>query len=343
MKGKSGLIIIYFFIFNIFIFSWKINNLIANEVITWKLQTAYPLSSSVTNHATHWAKSIEKISNGRIKIELHPDGTFCSASDMITFLNRGTFDAAITYGGYYVGKLPEANLEACIPMAFRNHFEVWDFMYPRGFQEIIQESYSKLGVRYWGAPSDCYYGIATTFPINTIDDLKGKKIRATGLIGKFLEKLGASVTVIPGSELYMALKLGTIDGAVYGGGTILKENMHEVIKYWVNYPTLGHTNAALLVSNKSIDKLPDDLKAIVENATQYILLDSALQYLKESEDMVIKLESLGPKMVLLPESDVQKMTEIAMIIWDEMAKENQASEKGIKILKEQLKYYGRIK
>jgi len=242
-----------------------------------------------------------------------------------------------------VGILPEANLEACMPMAFRSIYEVWDFMYMRGFQEIIQESYAKKGVRYWGAPSDCYYGIGTNFPIESIADIAGKKIRATGLIGRFLEKLGASVTVIPGSELYMALKLGTIDGAVYGGGTIIPEKMYEVMKYWVQYPTLGHTNAALFVSLKSLNKLPSDLRAVVENSTRYIMLDTALQYFKQSEDMRLKLEELGTKMIYLPEKDVEKMTLIAQTLWDDIAESNNACTRGVEILKKQLKEYGRLK
>jgi len=313
------------------------------KVIKWKVQTAYPLTSSVTKHAIEWAKAIQKITNGRLLPEIHPSGSFCSPAEDLTFLQRGSFDAAITYGGYFVGTLPEANLEACMPMAFRSIFEVWDFMYMRGFQDIIQASYAKKGVRYWGAPSDCYYGIGTNFPINSINDIAGKKIRATGYIGKFLEKLGASVTVIPGAELYMALKLGTIDGAVYGGGTIIPEKMYEVMKYWVQYPTLGHTNAALLVSLKSLDKLPPDLRAAVENSTRYIMLDTALQYFRESEDMRLKLETLGTKMVFLPEEDVAKMISVAQGLWDDLAKSNDACEKGVEILKDQLRHYGRLK
>jgi len=313
------------------------------KVIKWKVQTAYPLTSTVTLHAYEWAKAINRITNGRLQAEVYPSGSFCSPAEMITFLAKGTFDAAITYGGYYVGMLPEANIESCMPMAHRSLFEVWDFMYMRGFQDIVQESYAKLGVRYWGTPCDCYYGIGTNFPIKSIDDIKGKRIRATGLIAKLLEKLGASVTVIPGAELYMALKMGTIDGAVYGGGTLIPAKFYEVMKYWVQYPTLGHTNGAFFVSLKSLNKLPPDLKAIVDNSTRYILLDTTLQYFKRSEDMRLTLEGLGTKMVYLPEEDVDKMTAIAQDLWDEIATANEACAKGVAILKEQLRYYGRLK
>jgi len=314
----------------------------AEKVITWKFQTAYPMTSGVTMHAVEWGKAMEKLTNGRLKVEVYPAGTFCSAAQMLTFLKRGTFDAAISYGGLYVGTIPEANLEACMTMAHRSHFEVWDFLYARGFIDVIQDSYAKHGVHYWPAPCESHYGIMTNYPIKSIKDVKGKKFRATGLMGKFLEKLGASVCVIPGSELYMAMKLGTIDGAIYGGGIFMSENLNEVVKCWVEYPYLGQTNGAFLVSQKSLDKLPADLKAIVENSTPYVLLESGNKFYKAALESVSQFEEKGVEVVRFPESEVKQMTAVAQGFWDELSQVNEACAKGVELLKQQMRDYGRL-
>ena len=75
----------------------------------------------------------------------------------------------------------------------------------------------------------------------------GRQIRALGVYGKYVQKLGASAVVVPGAEMYMAMKLGTIDGAIYGATGLQDVKLHEVVKYYT-LPTAAQIALSLLVN-----------------------------------------------------------------------------------------------
>lgn len=323
------------------VFMISSNGIAKEKVIKWKLQASYPVGTAVTMHAVEWAKAIEKLTGGRLKVQVMPPGAMCGVRDIITYLGRGVFQASVTAGPFYTGVIPEGDLELGLPLSHQSYDEIWDVMENRGLGDIIREAYAEHNVEWWYAAGDPYYHFATTFPVTKLEDFKGKKIRAVGIYGKYVQQLGASAVVVPGAEMYMALKLGTIDGAIYGASGLQDIKLHEVVDYYVQ-PTAAHVAICLVINKDALADLPDDIEAIVRESTQYILHDTGMQYIRISKDSFNKSVMDGSvKAAQLPEEELVKMRKLVAPLWDEWAAKSPRMKKGVEIIKQQMRDLGR--
>lgn len=149
---KKGLVLL---VMGIFVFSWAIYaEAQGDKVIKWKMQVTHPIGYNAATSGVDWAKEMEKLTRGKLKIDIYPPGALCGVNDMITFLQRGTFDAAITYGGFYTGIVPESDLEIGLPMSWQSYDEVWDAMYQRGIGDVIREAYAEKNILWFPTGAD---------------------------------------------------------------------------------------------------------------------------------------------------------------------------------------------
>jgi len=327
------------FMFSIPVFAKDNNG--KNKVITWKMQSAYPLHTASALPAVLWAKQMDQLTQGRLKIEIFPPAALCGTNEIIDFIENNVIDCAMTYGGYYTGIIPESNLSTGLPMVHQNIDEWYDAWYNRGLIEIVREAYAERNIRFYSFAVDHWYNYVLSEPIKSIEDLKGKKIRAVGTFGEFTQNLGASAVTIPGAELYMALKLGTADGALYSAAGIKDLKLNEIIKYRV-YPTVCQISADLYINKKSIDKLPSDLRHILLNSTDDIMVRGAMQVQIQDHAIQIWADQNNVKRIYLSDDDIKIATNAAVTVWDNVAKKNERCRMGVEILKQQLRDLNRL-
>lgn len=337
MKKRIGLLVLA----ALMVMVYSSSDVWAQKVIQWKCQAAYPLVSEAGKHSIKWAKAIERLTNGRLKVDVLPPGALCSVPDIYNYLEKGVIDASVTYGGFYTGLIPESDLQIGLPGSYMNWQEMWDGMYNKGLWKVIQDGYDKHDLLQWPVGGEIYYNFMTKFPVTKLEDFRGKKVRALGIWGKYAQALGASVVVVPGAEMYMALQLGTIDGAIYGFTGLQDIKLAEVVKYCV-FPTAATVNIALVVSKKSLKKLPPDLKAIVEETGRYIAGDTGQDQLYNSYVSYIISEKKGQVTpAVLPESELVKVRKLIKPLYDELAAKSPNMAKGIDIIKQHLKELNR--
>lgn len=152
-----------------------------NKPIVWRMQASYPVHTTVMMHGREWAKYIEQLTAGRLKIEILEPGAMCSVADIVPYLSRGVFEVAVSYGGFYTGLIPETDLEIGLPMGHQTWDEYWDAYYNRGLGEVIREAYAEHNIMHYPMAAGCYYHFNTNFPVTKVEDLRGKKIRALGI------------------------------------------------------------------------------------------------------------------------------------------------------------------
>ncbi len=337
---KKEAVIIFVAIAMVF-FSLSVQASAEGKVIKWTMQASYPLSTGVMMHGVEWAKHIEKLTNGRLKIQIFPPGAICDVQDLVTYLEKDVFDCAISYGGYYTGLIPETDFEIGLPMGHQTWDEYWDAYWNRGLGDVIREAYAEHNIRQYPCAADCYYHFNTNYPVTKLEDLKGKKIRALGVYGKYVQALGGSPVVISGSELYMAMKLGVIDGAILGTTALQDIKFHEVVDYYT-FPTAAQTTLSMLINQKSLDKLPEDLRIIVDNGTRFILEDTGNQYITRTKRSLNKSVTMGSvTKCYLPEAELIKAKKLVLPIWDELSAKSPRMKKGVEILKQQMRDLGR--
>jgi TRAP-type C4-dicarboxylate transport system substrate-binding protein len=218
-------------------------------------------------------------------------------------------------------------------------------MYDRGFADILKQEYAKHNVYHM--PYETYpVGLMTNKPIKKIDDIKGMKLRAYGVMAEWLTQMGASTTYIPGGELYTALATGVVDGAHWGdAGPMYIMKFHEVLKnYMLPEPIMGAWNN-LIINMDVWKKLTPEQQRIIETAAE------ALGSSRSTDSTRILAETSLAKMVsdwnvkvnTVPESEVEKMKAAAMEVWDKTAKKDPLNAKVINMMKDFLKELGYIK
>ena len=317
----------------------------AEEIYTLKFQHSYPPSLSFYNKTgAEFIKRVEEWSKGRIKIQVFEAGAVASVPGMLDAVHKGILDISQSWGGFYVGVVPEADVETGLPLAWNEAYEVYDAYYNRGLRDVISQAYeSRFNVKHFPAIISMQYAISTSKPVAHLNDLKGMKIRAIGVYGEFARALGASPTVVPGAELYTAMQLGTIDGLIYDAEAVVAQGLERFLKTSIVKPNLNAGAGHWLVNKKTWDALPADLQKVVEDAVQYGNMASAMSYRASAEVNVGVMRNKGVNLLELPENEVEQAREIAYKLWDKVGSRSAGAAKGVAIIKQQLKDYGRIK
>lgn len=316
----------------------------SGETITWRLQSNYSLDTLEGDMAKNLKESLEKATNGRLKVELYEPGALCQASDIVTYLSQGSFDCAVIFGSTYSGVLPEADLGCGLPFAWESSSEIYDAMENYGLLDVIQEAYNELNIKYYWNAHEPNYNTLCNFEVNSVADYAGKKIRALGVWGDYYAAIGASPVNIPGTEVYQAMQLGTIDGAHYGWSALSDaNNIREVAKYAI-CPSLCYCQMATVVNQDSLNNLPDDLRDLVDETIRLANIGVIGQDHVAGTEKSVRDAVLGGyvELVELDDDVVEELREIAITqVWEQLAAKSERMARGIEIIKQQNRDYGR--
>lgn len=220
----------------------------------------FPAQYGMGRASAAWAKEIEKRSNGRVKITVYHGGTLTSAVGCYEGVAMGTSDIGQSCLAYTRGRFPL--------------MEVIDLPgYP--FNAIVtcrvtDEFYRKFRPKELADTHVLYLhahipGVIYTAkkPVRILEDLKGLRIRSTGLSSKIVKSLGATPVAMPKSDQYDSLLKGVVDGTTGGANELKGWRVAEVAKYSTIYPKVGYVTAMFVVMN--LDKwnsLPPSIQRV---------------------------------------------------------------------------------
>jgi TRAP-type C4-dicarboxylate transport system substrate-binding protein len=317
---------------------------LAQETIKWRMQSVWPSGSE----AYDWlvpkiCEDIEKKTEGRIKITPYPSGALAKVMQTFDNVAAGTIDIGFSTGLYHTRKIPEALVESGLPFSFTGppfsyapHEQNYAFFYEYENGEAIQilrEAYAKRGVHLLAAGPTSSYGFMTKFKAQTLSDFKGKKIRTFGLFSALAKEMGASPVSIPGAEQYMALSRGTIDGTLYPYYVLETYKLKEVVNYAVIPPVLASPVLEFYINAKEWEELPEDLRQVVQET----FLEDLKQYSRRAVELdqkyVEKAKEAGVEVVRLEESSVERLNEMAIPLWDSVAKKSEGCRRLVELLK----------
>jgi len=241
----------------------------ADDTIEWKMVTSWPKNSpGVGMTAQRLVDRINTMSGGRLEIKLYAAGELVSPLQVLDAVSNQTADMGHTASFFWQGKMPAAAYFTAVPFGMTaSEHSAW--VLHGGGQALWDELYSGFGVKPLMA-GNTGTGMGGWFKkeLKSIDDIKGLKYRIPGLGGEILKRLGGTPVSIPPGEIFSSLKSGVVDGAEFlGPWSDLAFGFYKVAPYYY-WPGFHEPNgsAECLIGQKSWDSLPDDLKAIVENA-----------------------------------------------------------------------------
>lgn len=186
--------------------------------LRWKMPVAFATKLPGLGSPAAWvADKLNTASDGSIKVKVYEPKELVPPFEILQSVSDGKVDAGYTWIGYDQGKVPAVPLFAAVPFGLKPPAYAGWYFYGGG-HEMLQKVYANKGFNVHaqlcgiiGPETAGWY----KEPITSLEDYKGMKIRFAGLGGKVLEKLGASVTMLPGGELFQALEKGTIDATEF--------------------------------------------------------------------------------------------------------------------------------
>ena len=239
-----------------------------------KIQLVYPETSSVADNTKYFKKLVSEYTDGEVTIKIHYPGQLVKGKEGLTAMQRGMIQGYVGSMLYFSGTIPEVNGE-WLPYSWRNVSEAMDIYYNYGYLELMRDAVDDHGAYYVAPISVASMGLMTKFPIRSLDDLKGKKIRAVGMESKIVEALGAASLTISGAEQYSALQRGTVDGTDYPWYTLEDYKFHEVVDYISTPPLHKPGIVEIVLSQDAWNSLSSEQQQAVQEAGWKTAIHSA--------------------------------------------------------------------
>jgi TRAP-type transport system periplasmic protein len=268
-----------------------------------------------------WAKKIEEMSKGRVKVVMFTGGALGKDTDHYYLAETGIADIVYALQDYTSGRFPLTSvfeLPFMIPSTEKTSVAMWK-TYEK-FPEF-QKEYSKVKVLALFCHAQGHFNTVKK-PIRTLDDFRGLKFRtANPHVTKALKAFGAVPVSMSVSESYSALERGVVDGTVLPWEGLFVFNQAELLKY--STETDFYTMTMMIVMNKrKYDSLPDDIKKIIDQTTGLVLsreagrvYDSLIPVMKE------RCLNKGMQAIQLSESDTEKLKALTIPLREEWIKE----------------------
>ena len=241
----------------------------AQPTVRWRCSSGFPKAlDTIFGSAEDAARRIAEATGGKFQITVAAAGEIVPMPQAADAVAAGTVECSHTAAFYYVGKDPAWAFGSCIPfgMNFRQMNAWWK---EAGGEKLFNEFLAPQGVRYvLSGNTGAQMGGWFRKEINSLEDVKGLKMRIPGLGGRLWAAMGAVPQQIPGGDIYPSLEKGTIDAAEWVGPyDDEKLGFNKVAKFYY-YPGFWEGGAALgwIVNNKAWDALTPEYKAIFTSA-----------------------------------------------------------------------------
>ncbi len=305
------------------------------------MQNMFSLNHPITVAMNQLAKDVKEKSNGRITVQVLPAGALVKGPSIFESVGMGSIDMGTSCSCYHGGMLPAAATAFALPGDPRGVNEIMDFIYKEDVMDFFRETYATQNV-YYGAPLVMDgYTIVSKNPINTWEDLKKMKVRASGSIAKTLKKMDIPTVFIPFSEIYVALSRGTIDAEISGNhAESYLGKTYEVAKYQTVPYISGAQNCEVIANQDRVNELPEDLKVIFETALKGSAMNMVKAFKAENKEVMGKMTDAGAQFVQLPEDVMQRWIKTAVSMWDEDLSKDKMSADYIALVKKDLKSLG---
>lgn len=314
------------------------------KVIRWKGQNAY-VGGASGGAAPFFAKWVKKATGGRLIIDVAPANSIVRVPELFTATSKGILDFGGQYfGGYHGGMMPETDIETGLTFAWETLAHAWDAYFNRGLLQEIRKVYAEHNIFWIPAFPNQIQQVGSSFPIKSLADLKGKKIRATGIVGEYVKLLGAMPVSIPAPEIYMALKLGTVDAAVFGLVALEDMKLKEVWKYYITSPNCNTLVCSWLINMKSFKALPADIREILDKDAAYAMLaDSMRERILLDYAAANAVKNHGLTLVTLPDKEANWIKkEVMTKVWNKVAAKSPRNARLVEIVRKQMRQLGRL-
>ncbi|WP_422230815.1 TRAP transporter substrate-binding protein [Methylorubrum rhodinum] len=297
----------------------------AQGPVSMRWQSTWPAKDIFHEFALDYAKKVNDMTGGDLKIEVLPAGAVVPAFGLLDAVSKGTLDGGHGVMVYHYGKQtalalwgsgPGFAMDANMLMAWHKY---------GGGKELLEKLYASIGANVVSMP----YGPMPTQPLGWFkkpiakaDDLNGLKFRTVGISIDVLTGLGAAVNALPAGEIVSSMDRGLLDAAEFNNAASdLALGFSDVSK--VCMLQSYHQNAEsfeILFNKTKYDALPERLRAIIANATEAASQDMQWKAIDRYSKAYQELQGKGVKFYKTPDAVLKKQLDV----YDEVVKKKAA-------------------
>jgi|YNPNPStandDraft_1061719.scaffolds.fasta_scaffold01418_9 TRAP-type C4-dicarboxylate transport system substrate-binding protein len=298
----------------------------------------FPAPHKQTVLATEWAKEIEKRTNGRVKINMFPGGTLTPADKCYDGVVQGISDIGMSVLAYTRGRFPLTEV-IDLPLGYKSGLAA---------TKLVNEYYEKFKPKELDDVKIMYLhahgpGILhTKKPVTKLEELKGLKIRSTGLSKKVVEALGGAPVAMAMGETYDALSRGVAEGSMAPIEALQGWKWGEVVKATTENFGSAYSTAFFVAMNKAKwSALPPDIQKVFEEVNREWIEKTGKMWDEIDKSGREFTLGLGNKIIQLSKEEDARWAEAVKPILDEYVNDMKAKglpgEEALKFCQERLK------
>lgn len=304
----------------------------AQAATTWKIQSTWDAGTVGYTLFEEWCKSIESKSGGELKFQCFPAKAVAADNNaLFDAVRNGVLQGMNPFTLYWSGKIPASVFLSSYP-AGPDQPHHWDTMfYSMGMLEKTREIYKKFGLFYVGPIQHDANIIHSKKPVNSLEDLKGMKIRVPGgMVAEVFQQFGVSTVSLPGSDIFPALEKGTIDAADYVGPAVNYELGFSQVTDYIIFGPPGVMSIYqpvdlmdLTVSLRAWNSISPELQQLVEDEVRIYSQKHYLAIQERNIEAMKKFREDGDVVTRLSQEDLATFRKTAIPIWFNWASKNE--------------------
>ncbi len=298
----------------------------AEKKVKWKLAMTWPSTLiPLASPGIQVAQLVSDMTDGNFTIRIEGKEKHKAPLGILDMVKGGQYQMGHSASYYWKGKDITTVFFTTAPFGMTTAEQNAWFYYGGGM-DLMAKTYDKFKVlSFPGGNTGVQMGGWFRKEINSLDDLKGLKMRIPGLAGEVFAKLGVNVTNIPAGELYTSLDRGTIDALEWvGPGMDIKMGFHKVAPFYYTGWHEPATELQYLVNKKAYDKLSPEYQSILKTAMQAATADMYNENFDASAQAWAQMETDFPniKVKTFPEVVLKAMKKANDEVMDGYAAKN---------------------
>ena len=293
----------------------------------WRLVTSWPKNYPGLGMAPERiADLVEEMSNGQMKITVFGAEEQVPAFGVFDAVSNGSHQMGHSGGYFWKGKVPAAQFFTSVPFGLTAD-EINAWVNRGGGLELWREIYAPFNIYPIpaGNTGTQMFGWFNK-EINSLEDIKGLKMRIPGIGGEVLKEAGGIPVTLPGGELFTALQTGVIDATEWVGPyNDLTFGFHQAAKYYY-YPGWHEPGPMLelLINKDAWESLPKHLQVIIETASKAVNQDMLDEYLAKNNQALTELVNVhGVELRKLPDDVIEEFRKISNKILNDLSEEDE--------------------
>ena len=309
-----------------------------DEVTEWVFQPAFDQTDAGwDNGLIPWVEAVEEATQGTVQIRVEPAGALTSGAEAFGAAAAGMTDGYAGWATVYGGDMPEGMLAFGMAMGAESTEEAWEAMWGNPdyrIGDLVEEAAHERNLHWAGWSNQGQNAMFTKFPVESMEDLAGKKMRAGGPQAIFHSTMGGSPVSLDAGDIYTALRLGTIEGTYWDTGGIDDMSFQEVVDYAIMPGWNPAQHQEIFINLDSWNALTQWQRDQIDGIFEETYFETSRMHAEGVDEALQILKDAGGEVIQLSDEEIARMRQKSIEeVWPQVAAQSERNAKGVELWK----------